>query len=48
MENEGHGEVMVELTLIGFLLVLGPLAYFFGVDSRTGDVRGGWPGEPRH
>jgi len=42
-----HGEVMVELFLIAFLCLLGPLAYVYGVDSRTGDTRGGWPGEPR-
>lgn len=48
MENVSHGEFMVELTLIALLLALGPLAYFFGVDSRTGDVRGGWPGSSRH
>jgi hypothetical protein len=38
---------MVVFFLIAFLLLLGPLAYLFGVDSRTGDPRGGWPGEPR-
>jgi hypothetical protein len=48
MEELSHGEFVVELTLIALLLVLGPLAYFFGVDSRTGDARGGWPGTARH
>ena len=42
-----HGELMVELLLIAFLCLLGPLAYFYGVDSRTGDRRAGWPGERR-
>jgi hypothetical protein len=42
-----HGEVMVEVFLIAFLCLLGPLAYVYGVDSRTGDSRGGWPGAPR-
>ena len=47
MENLCHGESMVELLLIGFLCLLGPLAYFYGTDSRAGDTRAGWPGEPR-
>jgi hypothetical protein len=47
MEMLCHGEVMVEVFLIAFLCLLGPLAYVYGVDSRTGDSRGGWPGAPR-
>jgi hypothetical protein len=47
MELLCHGEFMVELLLIGFLCLLGPLAYFYGTDSRTGDTRAGWPGERR-
>jgi hypothetical protein len=47
MEMLCHGELMVELLLIAFLFLLGPLAYVYGVDSRTGDSRGGWPGERR-
>jgi hypothetical protein len=47
MEVLCHGECMVELLLIAFLALSGPLAYFYGTDSRTGDTRGGWPGEPR-
>jgi uncharacterized Tic20 family protein len=47
MEMLCHGEAMVELLLIGFLCLLGPLAYFYGTDSRTSDTRAGWPGEPR-
>jgi hypothetical protein len=47
MEILCHGESMVELFLIGFLCLLGPLAYLVGTDTRTGDTRGGWPGEPR-
>ena len=42
-----HGEFMVELLFIAFICLLGPLAYVYGADSRTGDSRGGWPGEPR-
>ena len=42
-----HGEIMFDVFLLAFLLLLGPLAYLFGADSRTGDARGGWPGEPR-
>ena len=47
MEMHCHAELMVELLLIACLCLLGPLAYVYGVDSRTGDSRGGWPGEPR-
>jgi hypothetical protein len=47
MEMLCHGESMVELLLIGFLCLLGPLAYFYGTDSRTSGTRAGWPGEPR-
>jgi len=42
MKRLCHGEIMFDV-----LLLLGPLAYLFGADSRTGDARGGWPGEPR-
>jgi hypothetical protein len=47
MKKLCDGELMVELLLIGFLCLLGPLAYFFGTDTRTGDTRAGWPDEPR-
>jgi hypothetical protein len=47
MEILCHGEFMVELLLIAFLVLMGPLAYVYGADSRSGDSRGGWPGEPR-
>jgi hypothetical protein len=47
MKKRCHGELMAELFLIGFLVLLGPLAYVYGADSRTGDTRGGWPGERR-
>ena len=33
--------------VIAFICLLGPLAYVYGTDTRTGDARGGWPGEPR-
>jgi len=47
MEILSHSESMVELLLITVLCLLGPLAYFYGTDSRTGDTRGGWPGNSR-
>jgi hypothetical protein len=47
MEMLCHGEFMAELLLIAFICLLGPLAYAYGADPRTGDSRGGWPGEPR-
>jgi hypothetical protein len=47
MEILCHGEFVVELLFIAFICLLGPLAYVYGADSRTGDSRGGWPGEPR-
>ena len=47
MEMLCHGECMVELLLIAFLSLLGALDYVYGADPRTGDSRGGWPGDPR-
>ena len=47
MEVVCHVEIMLALLLLTVLLLSGPLAYVYGVDSRTGDARGGWPGEPR-
>jgi hypothetical protein len=47
MEEVCHVEVMLALLLLTVLLLSGPLAYVYGVDSRTGDARDGWPGEPR-
>ena len=35
------------LIVIAFLLAIGPLALLFGVDSRSWDERGWWPGR-RH
>ena len=35
-------ELVVFFLLVG-LLVLGPLAHFFGADSRVRDERGWWP-----
>jgi hypothetical protein len=29
--------------VMSFVLVVGPLALFYGVDSRRSDERGGWP-----
>jgi hypothetical protein len=48
MKIRCHGEGMFSVFLLGFLLLLGPLAYLYGKDTRTGDPRGGWPGDPRH
>ena len=42
-----HGETMFEGFLLALLLLLGPLAYFCGTDTRSDDARGGWPGAPR-
>ncbi|HEX5467467.1 MAG TPA: hypothetical protein VFW80_00310 [Gaiellaceae bacterium] len=47
MEILCHGESMFEAFLFVLLVLIGPLAYFYGTDSRTGDTRGGWPGERR-
>jgi hypothetical protein len=33
--------------VIGFLVAIGPLALLYGVDSRSWDERGWWPGERR-
>jgi hypothetical protein len=38
---------MFLIIVLALLLLLGPLAYFFGTDSRTADSRGGWPGDRR-
>jgi hypothetical protein len=34
IDLEAHHEVMFGYFLIAFLLIVGPLAYAFGVDSR--------------
>jgi hypothetical protein len=47
MEKRCHGELMYDVFLLAFLALLGPLAYLYGKDSRTGDPRGGWPGGAR-
>jgi hypothetical protein len=47
MEMRCHGEFMFAIFLLVFLMLLGPLAYVYGKDTRTGDPRGGWPGKPR-
>jgi hypothetical protein len=38
---------MGALFVIVFLLVVGPLALVYGVDSRRSDERGQWPGAQR-
>jgi hypothetical protein len=35
------------LLVIAFLLTIGPLALLYGVDSRSWDDRGWWPGAGR-
>jgi hypothetical protein len=47
MERLCHVESVIAFIVLTILVLSGPLAYVFGVDSRTGDARGGWPGEPR-
>ena len=37
---------MEGIAILLFLILLGPLAMLFGVDSRTSDERGWWPGTP--
>ena len=39
MNTRRDDGVMLVFTLLMLLLVLGPLAYFFGADSRVDDVR---------
>ena len=34
---------MGAMILLAFIVLVGPLAYFFGVDSRVVDERGWWP-----
>jgi hypothetical protein len=31
------------ILILGFILLIGPLALLFGVDSRVDDPRQGWP-----
>ena len=40
-------EGMIGVVLLLFFLLIGPLALFFGADSRSWDERGWWPGAPR-
>ena len=37
---------MGSLLIVTFLVLIGPLSYFFGVDSRRSSDRG-WVGTPR-
>jgi hypothetical protein len=34
---------MTALLVVAFVVLIGPLAVFFGVDSRLDDPRRGWP-----
>jgi hypothetical protein len=45
-----HAESMIGVLLFLFFVLLGPLAFLFGVDSRDWDERdqrGWWPGTQR-
>jgi hypothetical protein len=35
---------MTALVMVAFVVLIGPLAVFFGVDSGLDDRRHGWPG----
>jgi hypothetical protein len=35
---------MTGLLVVAFVVLIGPLAVFFGADSRVDDRRHGWPG----
>jgi hypothetical protein len=37
----------MELVVVAFLVVIGPLALLCGADSREDDPRGWWPAVPR-
>ncbi len=39
MDAVADHEVMLAFTVLMLLLFLGPLAYFFGADSRVDDIR---------
>jgi len=34
---------MGQIVLLAFFVLVGPLALFFGVDSRLDEPRGAWP-----
>jgi hypothetical protein len=38
---------MTALFLLAFVVLIGPLAVFYGADSRLDDRRNGWPGRRR-
>jgi hypothetical protein len=38
---------MTALLVIGFCVLIGPLAVLFGADSRVDDARNGWPARRR-
>jgi hypothetical protein len=41
-------EVVLMVALaIAFIVLIGPLAVLYGVDSRVDDRRGGWPNQRR-
>jgi hypothetical protein len=36
--------MMAALLVIAFIVLIGPLALLYGVESRVDDRRNGWPG----
>jgi hypothetical protein len=38
---------MTALVVLAFIVLVGPLAVLYGVDSRVDDRRDGWPTERR-
>jgi hypothetical protein len=38
---------MVAVLVVAFIVLVGPLAVLYGVDSRVDDPRNGWPGTRR-
>ena len=50
IDNDADAWGMGFILVLAFLLLVGPLAVFFGADSRRlgdRDQRGWWPGAPR-
>jgi hypothetical protein len=35
---------MITVVVVAFIVLIGPLALLYGVDSRVDDRRRGWPG----
>jgi len=45
--SNGKEVVMIVALAIAFIVLIGPLAVLYGVDSRVDDRRGGWPDQRR-